>query len=144
MLWAAAGGDVHALTGLLELTDATRAQAAELLGKLPAELRGAFGSPEELIAIATVKKIPLTEAQVAWFNETDDDHAVIGLMLTSADAEAAPALEGVEEGKPPMLPERGINKLAYLSLHRTASGWRLVVPATAVDRIARELIGPKE
>jgi hypothetical protein len=66
---------------------------------------------------------------------------VVGLLL--GDASAAPAAESIRspaEGTgepPPARPERPISKLAYLTLHRSATGWRLVVPATAVDRIAR-------
>lgn len=140
-LWAAAGGDVPALVTMLELDDATRGKAADLLARLPAEARQAFGSPEELIAIATVKNIPRTEAQVAWFNEADEDHAVVGLLL--GNEEAAPAPESIRSPTgeavvaPPTLPDRRISKLTYLTLRRSASGWRLVVPATAVDRIAR-------
>lgn len=142
-LWAAAGGDIPALVALLELDEATRGKAADLLGRLPVEARNAFGSVEELIAIATVKSIPRTEAQVAWFNEADEDHAVVGLLLGAAAAAPAaepirgPTDEAVEA--PPTLPERRVSKLAYLTLHRSATGWRLVVPATAVDRIAREM-----
>jgi type II secretory pathway pseudopilin PulG len=136
LLWAAAGGDVPALTALLELDDVTRSKAADLLGRLPAEARQTFGSPEGLIAIATMKNIPQTEAQVAWFNETDADHAVVGLLLGAAEDDRA----GASGGSPAR-----VSKLSYLTLQRAASGsWRLVVPATAVDRIARELGGGRE
>ena len=147
VLWAAARGDVPALGALLELDDATRSKAADLLGRLPVEARNAFGSAEGLIAIATVNNIPRTEAQVAWFHEADADHAIVGLLLGTAETD--PAAESIrspteEAGEPPpMLPDLRISKLAYLTLHRSATGWRLVVPATAVDRIARELSTPK-
>jgi hypothetical protein len=145
MLWAAAGGDVASLAALLELEDATRSKAADLLARLPADARSAFGSPEQLIAIATVKNIPVTEAQVAWFHETDADHAVVGLMLGHAEADPATESTGRPtddrgEQPPPGRPDRSVSKLAYLTLRRAASGdWRLVVPPAAVDRIARQL-----
>lgn len=147
-LWAAAGGHVPALAALLELDEVTRGKAADLLARLPAEARQAFGSPEEMIAIATLSNIPQTEAQVAWFNEADEDHAVVGLLLGDAaagpttDALRSPAGEAVEA--PPALPDRGQSKLTYLTLHRSAAGWRLVVPVTAVDRLARRLSAPKD
>ncbi len=149
MLWAAAGGDVASLATLLELGDATRSKAADLLARLPADARAAFGSPEQLIAIATVKNIPVTEAQVAWFHETDADHAVVGLMLGHAEVDPATESTGTptdDRGEPPPgRPDRSTSKLSYLTLQRAASGsWRLVVPATAVDRIARELNGGRE
>lgn len=145
-LWAAAGGDIPALVALLELDEATRSKAADLLAGLPVEARATIGSPEELIAIATVSNIPRTEAQVAWFHEADDDHAVVGLLLGNEETPAAatvPSPAEVAPEPPPMLPERHISKLTYLTLHRSATGWRLVVPAAAVDRIARELGAPK-
>lgn len=148
MLWAAAGGDVASLAALLELEDATRSKAADLLARLSADVRSAFGSPEQLIAIATVKNIPVTEAQVAWFNEIDADHAVVGLMLGHAETEPATEATGGSTGDrgepPPGRPDRSTSKLAYLTLRRAASGdWRLVVPATAVDRIARKMGAPR-
>lgn len=147
-LWAAAGGDIPALVALLELDDAARSKAAVLLASLPAEARNAFGSPEGLIAVATVNKIPRTEAQVAWLNEAGGDHAAVGLLLgneedmpAAVEAGSSPAEAAPEP--PPMLPDRRVSKLAYLTLHRSATGWRLVVPAAAVDRIAREMGAPK-
>jgi len=145
-LWAAAGGDIPALVALLELDEATRSKAADLLGRLPVEVRNAFGSAEELIAIATLKNIPRTEAQVAWFNEADEDHAVVGLLLgNEAAAPAAESIQGPTDEAvvaPPALPDRRQSKLTYLTLRRSAAGWRLVVPATAVDRLAREMGAP--
>jgi hypothetical protein len=145
-LWAAAGGDVSSLATLLELDEATQRKAADLLAKLPAEARSAFGSPEQMIAIATMKNIPVTEAQVAWFNEVDADHAVVGLLLGNAeDSAAVESARRVTEsaaGAPPMLSDVHASKLSYLTLRRAPSGWRLVVPAAAVDRIAKEMGEP--
>jgi hypothetical protein len=147
-LWAAAHGEIPALVALLELDDVTRSNAADLLARLPPEARQAFGSPEEMIAIATLNAIPQTEAQVAWFNEADEDHAIVGLLL--GNAEAGPATAAIrspadDAGEPPpALSDRRQSKLTFLKLHRSASGWRLVVPVTAVDRLARKLSAPKD
>lgn len=144
-LWAAAGGDVSALATLLDLDEATRKKAADLLARLPADARSAFGSPEQMIAIATVKNIPVTEAQVTWFNEVDADHAVVGLLMGSAeDGVAAESTRGQTEGAgaPPMLSDQRLSKLSYLTLRRAPSGWRLMVPAAAVERIGQELGAP--
>lgn len=147
VLWAAARGDLASLGALLELDDATRSKAADLLGRLPVEARNAFGSAEGLISIATVNNIPRTEAQVAWFHEADPDHAIVGLLLGTAEADTAAESIGSQTDEagepPPTLPDQRISKLTYLTLHRSASGWRLVVPASAVDRIARELSAPR-
>lgn len=145
-LWAAAGGDVRAFAGTLELDAKTRIKAAELLARLPAEAQQAFGSPEGLVAIAAMKAIPLTEAQVVWSNETAPDSAVMGLLLgkegsESVAPEGEPAGEAVS--RPPALDDSGASKLTFLTLRRTGFTWRLVVPPSAIDRIARDLGVPK-
>lgn len=138
-LWAAAGGDVHALAGLLELDGPTRVKAAELLARLPADAQQAFGSPEGLIAIATMKAIPLTEAQVVWFNETAPDSAVMGLFLGKEESESTASSDGPAESRPPALADSGASKLTFLTLRRTGFTWRLVVPPAAIDQIASKL-----
>jgi len=39
----------------------------------------------------------------------------------------------------PPLPENGTSSSAYLTLRRSPDGWRLVVPPSAVEKIAKEL-----
>jgi len=73
-------------------------------------------------------------------------HLRLGLLLGNAEAaSAAESIRSPAEGAgepPPALPDRRNSKLTYLTLHRSDSGWRLVVPATAVDRIARNMGAP--
>lgn len=143
-LWAAAGGDVRTLTGLLELDVPTRVKAAELLARLPADAQRTFGSPEGLIAIAAMKAIPLTEAQVVWHNEAAADRAEIGLLLgrESAEQAAGGTSDKLVEPAPPALRDAGA-KLTFLTLRRIGFNWRLVVPVSAIDRLARDLEPPK-
>jgi len=146
-LWAAAGGDVPALQAVLEFDDASRLKAGELLATLPPAARNTYASPEDFVASVTLKNIPLTAAQVAWFHESDADHAAVGLLLASADrspasAEANPA--GATGEPPPMLSDPRVSQLAFLNLHRSATGWRVMVPVAAVNRIAGELTAPRE
>ncbi|HVT72813.1 MAG TPA: hypothetical protein VHD61_06730 [Lacunisphaera sp.] len=147
VLWAAARGEIPTLAALLELDEVTRAKAADLLGRLPAKERNILGSPENLIAIATMNNIPRTEAQVAWFSETDADSATIGLLLGTTETDTAAQVVGDPAAEvlapPPMLADQRNSKLAFLTLHRSAAGWRLLVPATAVDRMAAELSAPR-
>jgi hypothetical protein len=144
-LWAAAGGDVTAMQSLLELDAAARNKAEKLLEQLPPGARNSYATPEALIASVTMKNIPLTEAQIAWFHESDHDHAAIGVLLGNSDRlpEAAIAIPaGKLDNSPPALSDNRNTRMALLALHRSGSGWRLVVPASAVDRIARELGAP--
>ena len=166
-LWAAAGGDVTSLKKLLSLDDATRTQAGALLARLPANARAAYASAEDLIAAFTIKNIPVGEAQLVWFNARGEDDATAcvflqrplkegeNLVTAPARPEAAPALTREEavrialerqaqraanrDREPPRAPENQTTSKTYLSLHRYADGWRLIVPVQAVEKIAREL-----
>lgn len=142
VLWAAAGGDTHAFEAMIELDPATREKAAKLLSRLSTETRRIYPSPEALIASVSMKNIPLADAQLSWFHETDADHAYAALLLRDPDRTSTPSIAptaGPGDNAPPQLPDTRTNKLTFLSLHRTESGWRLTVPESAIDRIAREL-----
>lgn len=143
-LWAAAGGDVTAMQSLLELDTAAHSKAEKLLEQLPPGARNSYATPEALIASVTLKNIPLAEAQIAWFHESDSDHATVGVLLGNSDRSPAPAAiipAGKSDNSPPSLSANRDTKVAVLALHRSDSGWRLTVPASAVDKIALELAG---
>ena len=169
-LWAAAGGDVAVMKRLFALADDTREKADALLARLPAGMRDRYATAEDLIAEFTIKSIPLGEAQLVWFNQTGEDEANACVFLQrSAPVEARPdpvvstsepsrALtrkEAVREAlqrqaqraaardrEPPRAPETPNSSETYLSLHRGTDGWRLVVPPSAVEKIAKELSAP--
>lgn len=128
-LWAAAGGDVQALAALIELDPIARERAAALHEAMPAETRRQYATPDALLASLTLPKIPCTEAQLVW-SHVADDRASIGVMLQPEPPVAPPAA-----GTSPSL-----RRLVTLSLHRTEQGWRLVLPAKAVDRLATALM----
>lgn len=143
-LWAAAGGDVSSLSSLLELDAATRAKADALFAKLPLQARLAYPNSEALIASITLGRIPLAEAQIAWFHASDPDHAAAALLLNGTGtlpltSNGAPSPSPLDS-PPPMLPANHDTKLVTLVLHRSATGWRLAVPAEAIDRMSRDLI----
>lgn len=142
-LWAAAGGDTYVLQSMLELDAEAMKKSSTLLSALPPELRGAFSSPQALIATVTTKNIPLGKAQVTWLHEFDQDHAVVGLVMAHPDG-TPNAKPPTGAGVPPMLPDDGKFKVVTLSLHRTDSGWHLVVPARAIDRIAQDLLASRK
>lgn len=144
-LWAAAGGDISAFSAMLEFDEAALAKANDLLAKFPNGSRQNFQNAEALIASITLGRIPLGEAQISWFHAIDDDHASAALLLSGAEnppAAARPPSSANDDAAnpPPTGRENPNTRLATLSLHRSASGWRLVVPAAAVDRMARDLV----
>jgi len=140
MLAAAAAGDVGALQASLEFSAEIRQRAREVYAKLKPETQAQYRSPEELVAAVTLYRIPRTAAQLIWLNETDADHAIVGVMLLNPAVAAAPPPP--ERNAPPMLPDGSRTRLALLNLHRTGAEWRIVVPARALDEVVRELSRP--
>jgi hypothetical protein len=144
LLWAAAGGDVRTWRDTLEFDDATERKARELLAGLSPVVRSQYASPDDLVASVAMTKVPLTEAQLMWLHQADADNAVAGLRLAGAERASGSVFGGAEVtvNAPPRLSDQSREKMVVLSLHRTAAGWRVVVPATAIERMARELAAP--
>ncbi|MEO7599514.1 MAG: hypothetical protein ABIV50_11320 [Opitutus sp.] len=144
-LWAAAGGDVMAMQSVLELDPAARSKAEELLNRLPPAARSSYVTPEALIASVTMKSIPLTAAQIAWFHEADRDRASMGVIFGTPERSPEAPVKlpaNPRDNSPPTLSDLRTSGIAMLTLHRSTSGWRLVVPVSAVDRIVAELGAP--
>ncbi|HWA25371.1 MAG TPA: hypothetical protein VG734_06910 [Lacunisphaera sp.] len=144
LLWAAAGGDLSVWRETLEFDDASQRRAQELFAGVPPAVRAQYASAEDLVASVAMTRVPVTEAQLMWLRETDADHAIAGLRLGNATglAAAAPPPAEVAPNPPPQSPETGIERLVVLNLHRTATGWRVLVPTGAIDRMATELKTP--
>ncbi|HWA86416.1 MAG TPA: hypothetical protein VG710_09355 [Opitutus sp.] len=148
-LWAAAGGDVAAFKKFFVLSAAAREKASTLLAPLPPEARARFASADDLVAEFTIKSIPVSEAQLVWFSQTGDDDASACVFLQQPPADTAPPEQRAAalasgraahpEFAPPQAPETGTSAETYLSLHREADGWRIVVPVDAVTQIAGDL-----
>ena len=121
VLWAAAGGDVDRLAGLLRFDAGVRARVEGLFAGLNAAERAEHGTPERLIAALTAHDVPLGKAKLfdtkAEFN--GDRRVVVQLYET--------------EGKAP----RGV----LFSLRPESGTWGLVVPASAVEKYAAMLKG---
>ena len=147
-LWAAAGGDIATLKDTLQLDDSVRAKADAILARLPESSRAIYPSPEHLIAAFTSKSLPLGDAQLVWQNQPGPDDAVACVFVKNTDTSASPpsatsSPNGPAEKIPPLGPPSAATRAAYLSLHRNETGWRLVVPLSAVDKIAQELSGSR-
>ena len=144
-LWAAAGGDVASLKSLLQLDDAVRTRAGEVLAQLPESARALYPSSDQLIAAFSTKAIPLGDAQLVWQHQSGPDDAVACVFVKNTEPGAvvlSPANPGPPEKVPPMATPSNQTKLAYLSLRRIDDRWRVVVPMSAVEKIARELGRP--
>ena len=142
LLWAAVGGDLAAIQKVLEFDDATRAKARAWFETLPPATRSLYVTPENLVASVTIRNIPPTTAQLSWFPQTDAEHAIVGVMLAAPGlsvSEPTPIIDPSVGGTPPALAKHNANRLAVLALHRTSAGWRVVVPAAAIERMAEAL-----
>ena len=118
-LGAAAGGDLDLLKDSLAFDPETRKAADKLLAQLPEAERSRYREPELLIALFTAKNVP-TEVQLVSEHMQGADDAMAYLALKTAGE------------KPSMI---------SLRMHRSSDGWRLMVPANAVEKVGQELSG---
>jgi hypothetical protein len=144
MLWAAAGGDIATLQRLVEFDATARAKATELFARLPESSRALYATAENLVAALTAKAIPIGDAQLVWQHQHGPDDAIACLWVDNP--EAAKTISSNSEAKrdansPPTAPANHARGRAFLQLHRTDDGWRVVVPAHAMNTLAKELLG---
>ena len=143
LLWAAAEGDVAAMTSLIAYDEASRKEAQALFDALPPGARQAFPTPEALVAGLTVQAVPTNGVQLSWFHQPDTEHATVGLMLGLPDpgAKAEVRIQPAQGNNPPTFTGPKLdpyaNQFAVLSLQRSSAGWQVVIPAAAVKRLAR-------
>jgi hypothetical protein len=135
-LWATAGGDISAVASTLAFDEAGRKAAQALFNTIPPTARQAFQSPEALVASLMIAAVPDTAAQLSWFNQRDDDHATVGLLVRPWDKTEAAVDPAIAGDKP--APRGGrprINQFTSLSLLRSSTGWQVIVPARAIERL---------
>ena len=119
-LWAAAGGDVDTLTGLLLFEPEAQSKADGIFERLPAALRQELGTSRQLIALMVAKDAPLSSAQII-----DRGWAEGGAQLKTL-----------------LTDEQGKSKSTQFSLRLEGTSWRFIVPARAVERYAAQLQAP--
>jgi hypothetical protein len=145
-LWAAAGGDVARLRDLLQLDDAVRTRAGEVLARLPEAARASYLGPDDLVAAFTTKAIPLGDAQLVWLHESGPDDAVACVFVKNTNpVDRGPCRRRRDLRRTRFRPWRPRTKRPsqpYLSLRRIDDTWRVVVPMSAVENIAKELGWP--
>jgi hypothetical protein len=122
-LWAAAAGDVEALSGLLSIDPVVRTKVNAMLLRLPASLRQDYGTPERLIALLAARDVPMGAAQIRDFRVSD----VKGTQLLAV-------LRDAENNY----------RSANLTLRQEGEAWKIVVPESAVDRYEMMLKGTPE
>ena len=116
LLWASASGDLEALKGTLEFDDAARAKAVATLARLPVAARAQYGAPEDFLALMVAGNVPLDSALVVARQQFNENDAVEYLRLKRPN---------------------GATRQVGLTLRRSADGWKLRVPETAVDKLVQ-------
>jgi len=120
MLWAAAGGDLSTLKNTLALAPDTQSKATDLLASLPATASQPFASPEDLMALLMAGNVPLDSAQVVAKQINQDGQVIEYLRLKDSDGRTRPV---------------------FLTLQKLSDSWRLTVPVSALDQMAKGQAG---
>lgn len=117
--WAALNGELDVLAEAIAFPDDDRVRAAEWFDGLPESIRLEYGSPERLLGLLMAKDAgPLTGMQLLGEHEAANGDVLVRIRFGTNDGE--------------------IDVSDYW-MRQTADGWRLVVPADAIDHFARHL-----
>lgn len=117
-LWAASGGDIDTLAGLLSLDAHSREKAQALFSGLPAATQNKYHSAERLIALLATQDVPTESMQIIGQMSVARDQVALRVRLQNLDGPA---------------------KFTTLRLQQAKDEWQLVVPEKAVDRYAASL-----
>jgi len=123
-LWAAAGGDLNTLSGMVNLNAESQAKVEAALAGLPDQIRASLGTPERMMAMLAMKDLPLSSMQAMQVSaplegpgiSVNPDVAVVLLKLQSAD---------------------GATKSTKLTLRQGSTGWGFDVSSDVVDKYLR-------
>ena len=119
VLWAATGGDVATLAQGLGFTATARAKADAWFAGLSDATRAQYGSPENVIALMIARDAAaLSGMQVLGQRELSPEETMMMVRMGSDD---------------------GKTKDDKFLLHRTAEGWKLVLPDPVLERYAKQL-----
>jgi hypothetical protein len=119
-LWAASGGDLDTLAGMLSLDPRSREKAQTLFNGLPSAAQSKYGSAERLVALLAMQDVPTESLQIIGEMAIDRDQVALRVRLQDVD---------------------GAAKFTSLRLHHAGDEWQLIVPEKAVDRYAAILKG---
>ena len=123
-LWAAAGGELNTLAGMMYLNTEGRAKVESALAGLPEQIRPSLGTPERMMAMLAMKDLPLSSMQALQVSAplegpgipVNPDVAVVQLKLQNAD---------------------GATKSTKLTLRQGSAGWGFEVSSDVVDKYLR-------
>lgn len=119
-LWAARTGNVDLEASSITLDPRERAEVEALLPNLPAELRNQYGTPERLIAFALAgSPHPVGGMQVLGETGNGDDEVTLQTQWQHADD--------------------SIVHQSSVEFQRQPDGWKMVVPASIVNRAVNYL-----
>ncbi|HWA24932.1 MAG TPA: hypothetical protein VG734_04585 [Lacunisphaera sp.] len=119
-LWAAAGGDLDTLAGLLALDEKAQAAATAFFGRLPEAMRRELGTPIKLVALFTAQAVPLGSARIPVKLDQDEQTTLI-TQLTDA---------------------KGAMRELQITARPRGDQWQLVVPPEAIDRFSDSVRRP--
>lgn len=119
-VWAVMHGETDALASSITFDAAGRAAVDALFARLPAETRVLHGSAEKVFATLIAAQLPLdlTSAEVIATPAATADATTLRLRLKRTE---------------------GSTKDANFHFERDAAGWRIRVPATAVEKYSASL-----
>jgi hypothetical protein len=122
VLWAASHGDVERLSALLGFAPETRPDADAMFARLPAASQQEYGSPEKVVATLLAGSFPNDADSMKLFDEAQfgDNDAAIPMTVSHSD---------------------GKSRTNVFRFHRSADGWRLMVPASVMQSYASTLQG---
>ena len=121
LFWAAVGGDIDVLANSLAFTPAARAKADAWFATLSANTRQQYGSPEKVVALMIAKDAAgLSGVQVLGQRELSADAIGVRMRFAAAD---------------------GKTKDDNFMMQRSADGWRLMFPETALQKYAQKVAG---
>jgi hypothetical protein len=127
-LWAAAGGDLNTLAGMVNLNAEERAKVEAALAGLPEQIRTSLGTPERMMAMLVMKDLPLSSMQAMQIGApleepgipVNPDMALVQLKLQGAD---------------------GATKSTKLTLRQGPAGWGFEVSSDVVEKYLRAVTG---
>ena len=120
-LWAANQGNIEVMAQSILLVGQTQAKAQRLFERFRPSAPVEASTPEHLVALLTVKEVPLGSMQLLSQTPSNPQMAAIRVRLTAPD---------------------GSSKVTRLTLQQTSGVWRLLVPEAAVDAYILQLTGP--
>ncbi|MDO8545357.1 MAG: hypothetical protein Q7S40_33365 [Opitutaceae bacterium] len=123
LMWAASAGEVDTLAATLVFPPAARAKADAWFATLSDNTRQQYGSPEKLIALMVAKEgAKLGGIQV--LGQTPIAPDVMGVRMRFSDVE-------------------GNTKDDNFVMHRSDTGWKLVLPEATVEKFGRQIAGKR-